>query len=78
MLEKQNSEQIRILKNSHTAPKYLENIVKIFPRNIIKLPKYCINLALSAQNMTYAIFSKYYKNEQIHKQCFFKINYTKN
>ena len=48
---------------THTAPKYLENIGKIFLRNIVRLPKYfetlslillkyCNNLAMSAQNMT--------------------------
>ena len=27
-------------KTTHTAPKYLENIVKIFFGNIVRLPKY--------------------------------------
>ena len=29
----------RISIHSHTAPKYLENIVEIFPQNIIEFPK---------------------------------------
>ena len=54
----------------YTAPKNLENVVEIFLESIVRLPtvfrnqslillKYCANLAMSAQNMTYAIFSKY-------------------
>ena len=37
-------------------------IVKIFPDLSLILLKYCNNLAMSAQNMTYAIFSKYCRN----------------
>ena len=33
---------------------------------------------MSAQNITYAIFGKYYQKLQMDKQCFFKINYTEN
>ena len=58
---------------THITPKYLENIVKIFLGSNVRLPqkfwylslissKYCNNLAMSAQNMTYAIFSKYCQN----------------
>ena len=46
-------------------------ISKIFRKLSLILLKYCNNLAMSAQNMTYVIFSKYYKKWQMHKQCFF-------
>ena len=58
---------------THIAPKYLENIVKVFLGNIVGLRKYFENLSLMllkyynnlamfAQNMAYAIFSKYCQN----------------
>ena len=37
-------------------------IAKIFRNLLLVLLKYCTNLAVSAQNMTYAIFSKYCQN----------------
>ena len=40
------------------------------------LLKYYNDLAMSAQNMTYEIFAKYYQKLQMHEQCFFQINYT--
>ena len=50
-------------------PTQHRNIIEIFLENIVKLPKYfkillkyCKKLTMSTQNMTYAIFSKYYQN----------------
>ena len=30
----------RVIYNTHTAPKYLENIVKVFLANVVRLLKY--------------------------------------
>ena len=37
-------------------------IAKIFRNLSLMLLKYCNNFAMSAQNMVYAIFSKYFQN----------------
>ena len=50
--------------------KYCKN-AKIFRNPSLILYKYCDNLAMSAQNITYAIFSKYCQNLKMHKQYFF-------
>ena len=42
-------------------------IARIFQNLSLILLKYCNNLAMSAQNMTYAIFSNYYQNQKMHK-----------
>ena len=47
-------------------------IAKIFRNLSLIFLKYCNNLAMSVQNMTYALFSKYCQNWQMHKQYFFK------
>ena len=47
-------------------------ISKIFRNLSLILLKYCNNLAMSAQNMTYAIFSKSCQNQQMNKQYFLK------
>ena len=69
-------------RNPHSTEifrKYCKNspwkyckIVKIFRNLSLILLKYCNDLAMSAQNMTYAIFSKYCQNLKMHKQYFFK------
>ena len=43
-------------------------LTKIFQNLSLIFLKYCNNLDMSEQNMTYAIFSKYYENI---KKCFF-------
>ena len=47
-------------------------IAKIFRHLSLMLLKYCNNLTVSSQNMTYGIFSKYCQNQQVNKQYFFK------
>ena len=68
-----------IAKSTEVLKKHCKNITwkyckiaKIFRNLSLMLLKYCNNLPMSAQNMTYAIFSKYFQNEKIHKQYFFK------
>ena len=43
-------------------PRKYCKIAKIFRNLSLILSKYCKNLAMSAQNMTYAIFAKYCQN----------------
>ena len=71
---------INTIATPHSAEifrKYRKNIpwkyfkiAKIFRNLSLILLKYCNNLAMSAQSMTYAIFSKFCQNWQMHKQYF--------
>ena len=71
---------VYLRKNPHsteTFRKYCKSIpwtyckiAKLFRNLLLILLKYYNNLAMSAQNMTYAIFSKYCQNWQMHKQNF--------
>ena len=70
--------QFTVIINKIIFRKYCINIPwkyckisKILRNLSLILLKYCNDLAMSAQNMTYAIFEKYYQKLQMHKQYFF-------